>query len=624
MSVIDFLFGRPLASYEEQSESIDAAKGISIFGLDALGSAAYGPEAALTLLIPLGLAGVHYIVPISISIIVLLAIVCFSYLQTIPAYPAGGGSYTVASENLGPNLGLLAAAALMIDYVLVVAVGISAGIGALISALPTWEPYTLPLCMGTLLIITVINLRGVSETGAIFLFPTYLFVGSLFGAIAIGLGKTILAGGHPMPVIAPHKLPAVTESAGLWLLLKSFSSGCTAMTGVEAVSNGVQAFREPRAKHAQITLATIIGILIVMLAGIAILCRAYHIGATPPGQSGYQSVLSQLVSAVTGRGWFYYTSIASVLIVLVLQANTAFADFPRVCRAVAQNGYLPRAFANRGRRLVYTHGIYALVILAGAILALFGGVTDRLIPLFAIGAFLAFTLSQAGMVLHWKRVGGRHARHSMFINGAGAIATAATTVVVMVSKFAEGAWVTVLMIPALVALMKNVRGHYDRLLNEISSKDPLPTSGFRAPVVVVPMDNWTLISQKALRFALTLSDEVIGVHVASSEEPSAIKEDWPRLVEQPARAAGLPVPKLEVLQSPYRYVIGPLLEFVLEVERRYQDRTIAVVMPSLVEAHWYHSFLHNQRAELLTALLLFRGGDRIVIVNIPWRSHVDS
>jgi amino acid transporter len=355
------------------------------------------------------MAGVPYIVPISFSIIVLLSIVCFSYLQTIPAYPSGGGSYTVASENLGRQTGLFAAAALMIDYVLVVAVGVSAGIGALISAVPTLQSYTLPLCMATLVAITFINLRGVRDTGVIFLFPTYLFVGCLLVAIVLGIWKTVAAGGHPMPVVAPPQLGSATEAAGLWLLLRAFSSGCTAMTGVEAVSNGVTAFREPRDKSARITLVTIIAILIVLLAGIAFLCRAYGIGATDPTKAGYQSVLSQLLGAVVGRGWFYYGSIASILLVLTLQANTAFADFPRLCRAVAHDGYLPRAFANCGRRLVYSYGIFVLVVLASGLLLLFGGVTDRLIPLFAVGAFLAFTLSQAGMVVHWWRAGGPHA-----------------------------------------------------------------------------------------------------------------------------------------------------------------------------------------------------------------------
>ena len=618
MRIVNVLFGRPLASYEDQKERIDAKEGIPIFGLDALGSAAYGPEAALTLLIPLGAAGVAYIVPISLSIIVLLAIVCFSYLQTIPAYPSGGGSYTVAGENLGREAGLLAAAALMIDYVLTVAVGVSAGIGALISAAPSLHPYTLVLCMGALVVITLINFRGVRDTGVVFLFPTYLFVGCLAVTIGLGLWKTIAAGGHPIPVINPPALKTVTASTGLWLLLKAFSSGCTAMTGVEAVSNGVTAFKEPRDRNARVTLVTIIAILIALLAGIAFLCRAYGIGATDPTQSGYESVLSQLLAAVAGKGWFYYGSIASILLVLTLQANTAFADFPRLCRVVALDGFLPRAFANRGRRLVFSHGIFALAILAGGILLLFGGVTDRLIPLYAVGAFMAFTLSQAGMVIHWKRTGGSHAHSSMLINGLGAVVTAATTIVVMVSKFAEGAWVTVLLIPVIVAVMKNVHGHYARLARSIETRQSLPTQGLAAPLVVMPFDHWTRIAQKALRFAISISPDVIAVHVDSSEAPNRLPKDWPRLVEEPARRAGLPVPRLEVIQSPYRFVIAPLLQFVLDVERRNPGRLVAVLLPNLVERHWYHRFLHNQRAELMTALLLLSADQRIVIINVPW------
>ncbi|MBV9507993.1 MAG: APC family permease [Acidobacteriia bacterium] len=621
MQILEFLFGRPLANYEDQEERVGPAGGVPIFGLDALGSAAYGPEAALTLLIPLGAAGIHHIVPLSLSIIVLLAIVCFSYLQTIPAYPSGGGSYTVASQNLGSGAGLLAAAALMIDYVLTVAVGISAGIGALVSAAPGLHAYVLPLCLAVLAVVTIINLRGVRDTGAVFLFPTYLFVGSLAIVIGLGIWKTLAAGGHPMPIAAPHAMQPAAQAAGIWLLLKAFSSGCTAMTGVEAVSNGVTAFREPRTRNAQITLVVIIAILIVLLAGIAVLCRSYQIGATDPASKDYESVLSQLTAAVVGKAWFYYVTIGSVLLVLTLQANTAFADFPRLCRAVALDGYLPRAFANKGRRLVFSHGIYVLVALAALILVLFGGVTDRLIPLFAIGAFLAFTLSQAGMVAHWKRLGGEHARHSMLINGLGAIVTAGTTVVVLVSKFAEGAWVTVILIAALVLLMRNVHRHYRRLMAEIRTDESLPIENLCPPVVVVPFDNWTRISQRAMRHALSLSPEVIAVHVDSGEEQNSLASEWPRLVEEPARQAGLQAPKLEVVQSPYRYVIGPLLEFLLNVEQQYKDRQIAVLLPSLVERHWYHSFLHNQRAELLTALLLFRGDQRIMIINVPWYAH---
>ncbi len=301
MSVLDILLGKPLATSDERAEQIGTSSGIPIFGLDALSSAAYGPEAALTLLIPLGAAGVAYIVPVSASIIVLLTIVYFSYRQTIAAYPGGGGSYTVASENLGTFPGLLAAAALMIDYILVVAVGISAGVGALVSAVPSLQPHTVSICLGILVVITIVNLRGLREAGIFFMVPTYLFVGTLLAAIVIGVFKTVLAGGHPMPVIAPPPPPsAAVAVASMWMLLQVFSNGCTAMTGVEAVSNGVRAFREPTVRNAQRTLTVIIGLLIVMLAGIAFLIRAYGIAATDPGRAGYQSVLSMLVAAVVG------------------------------------------------------------------------------------------------------------------------------------------------------------------------------------------------------------------------------------------------------------------------------------------------------------------------------------
>src|ERR1700690_2051185 len=416
MSIIDFLFGKTLASDEDRTERIGAVAGIPIFGLDALGSAAYGPEAALTLLIPLGLAGIHYIIPISGSIIVLLAIVYFSYRQTIQAYPSGGGSYTVASENLGTFMGLLAAAALMIDYILVVAVGISAGVGALVSALPRWQPHTLALCLVILVLVTLVNLRGVRDTGLIFLVPTYLFVGCLFVAIAAGFAKAATGAGHPVPVVAPpHAMAHATVVASAWLLLKVFSSGCTAMTGVEAVSNGAKAFREPTAKNARRSLTVIIALLIVLLAGVACLVRAYGIVATDPGAPGYESVLSMLVAAVAGKGTFYYVTIASVLIVLALSANTAFADFPRLCRAIASDHYLPESFVTRGRRLIYSQGVYVLAVFSGVLLTFFGGITDRLIPLFAIGAFLAFTLSQAGMVQQWRRGAGDRRRRSLLI-----------------------------------------------------------------------------------------------------------------------------------------------------------------------------------------------------------------
>jgi len=618
LNIGDVLFGRPLATEEEKAERIGPLKGIPIFGLDALSSAAYGPEAALTLLIPLGMAGAAYVWPTTIGIVVLLGIVYFSYRQTISAYPQGGGSYTVASENLGERAGLLAAAALMIDYVLTAAVGISAGVGALVSAVPVLQSETLKLCLGILILITIINLRGVQETGGVFLLPTYMFVACLLGLIVIGVFKSLAAGGHPVPVVVPPKLSGVTGTVSAWLLLRTFSSGCTAMTGVEAVSNGVMAFREPTDKYAKLTLTIIIAILMAMLLGIAYLVPAYGIAATEPGMPGYQSVLSQLLAAVTGRGAFYWLSIGSILVVLSLSANTAFADFPRLARAIAQKGYLPHAFVLRGRRLVFAQGIYALALLTGLLLIIFRGVTDRLIPLYAVGAFLAFTLSQAGMVMHWKRVGGPGAQRSMLLNGLGALATGITTAVVLVAKFIEGAWITVLLIPALILMMRAVERHYSRVGLEIDINSPVHTEALSEPIVLLPLDRWSLVAEKALRYAWTLSKEIQVLHVHFGEGTASLCRQWGNLVENPARQAGLPLPKLVVLDSPYRFIVKPIVEHAIQQQIANPDRNITVLVPELVESHWYHYLLHNNRPEAIRALLLFNGNQRITVVSIPY------
>ena len=619
MSVVDVLLGKPLATSDERAEQIGAAAGIPIFGLDALSSAAYGPEAALTLLIPLGAAGVAYILPVSLSIVALLAIVYFSYRQTIAAYPGGGGSYTVASENLGRFPGLLAASALMIDYILVAAVGISAGVGALVSAVPQLQPHTLAMCLAILALVTLVNLRGVREAGLLFMLPTYAFLGSLLIAIAIGVTKTVFAGGHPVPVIPPPSIAGPASVAvSMWLLLQVFSNGCTAMTGVEAVSNGVKAFREPTVPNAQRTLTVIIGLLAVLLAGIAYLIRAYGIQATDPGQPGYQSVISMLVAAVIGRGIFYYFTIGSVLVILSLSANTAFADFPRLCRAVAHDGFLPHSFGYRGRRLVYSQGIYVLAVLAGILLIIFQGITDRLIPLFAIGAFLAFTLSQAGMVGHWKRNPGPGAVRSMLVNGLGAVTTGATLVVVLLAKFTSGAWVSVLLIAGIMSTMLWVRRHYEGVAIETRLVTPLCLDSLGPPIVVMPIQNWSSTSERALQFALTLSTEVHAVHVGAEEDTNELKENWERLVAEPVKKAGGTPPTLEILNSPYRLILKPILEYVTAIEAKNPGRQIAVIVPELVERHWYHYPLHNQRAELLKALLLIRGSRNIVLISVPW------
>ena len=618
MNLIEMLFGRPLATEEEKAERIGPLKGIPIFGLDALSSAAYGPEAALTLLIPLGMAGSRHVWPITIGIVILLGTVYFSYRQTIAAYPQGGGSYTVASENLGQSAGLLAAAALMIDYVLTAAVGISAGVGALVSAAPSLQPHTLSLCLAILVLITIINLRGVQETGGVFLLPTYIFIACLLGLIAVGLFKTVAAAGHPVPMVALPKLSGATTAVSAWLLLRTFSSGCTAMTGVEAVSNGVMAFRELTDKYAKLTLTIIIGILILMLLGIAFLVPAYGIAATDPGMPGYESILSQLLAAVTGRGAFYWLSICSILVVLSLSANTAFADFPRLARAIAQNQYLPHAFVLRGRRLVFGQGIYSLALLTGILLIIFRGVTDRLIPLYAVGAFLAFTLSQAGMVIHWRRHGGPGSWRSMLVNGLGALATGITTAVVLVAKFADGAWITVLLIPALIWMMRSVRRHYALVGLEINTTNPVETENLREPIILLPLDRWSLVADKSLRYAWTLSKEVHVLHVHAGEETHSLCRTWGEMVEKPALAAGLPLPKLVVLHSPYRFIVKPIVEYAIQQQILHPDRNITMLVPELVESHWWHYLLHNNRPEAIRALLLFNGNQRITVASIPY------
>jgi amino acid transporter len=619
MDIVNLIFGKPLKTSEERAEQIGPAEGIPIFGLDALSSAAYGPEAALSLLIPLGLLGVHYIVPISAAIIALLVVVYFSYRQTIEAYPTGGGSYTVARYNLGAFWGLLAAAALLADYILTAAVGISAGVGALISAVPKLMPHTMVLCLGILLVITIVNLRGVKDAGFAFLFPTYLFVGCLGITIAGGIVRILLSGGHPVPA---NPLPAPTQqiqAVTYWLLLRVFASGCTALTGVEAVSNGVRAFREPRVKNAQLTLTIIIGILAVLLAGISYLVKVYGIVATDPGQPGYQSILSMLIGAVFGKGAFYYVSIGSILLVLSLSANTAFADFPRLCRAIAQNNYLPHGFAQRGRRLVYTQGIVVLAILAGVLLFLFGGVTDRLIPLYAVGAFLAFTLSQAGMVRHWWKARGPHWVKFALVNGFGAFVTGVTVVVVLVAKFVEGAWLTLLFIPLTIVAFHKVRAHYHNVAMATRTLEPveLPSED-PPPIVVIPIDRWSAIAKQGLEFAARLSPSLVAVHVEPGEHAALLEEDWERYVVKPYREAGLEPPEFVMLPSPYRFIVVPIVEHVLKLAEKYPDRKIAVVIPEFVEDRWYEYFLHNQRARLLEWVLLARGNKQIYTVASPY------
>ena len=619
MSLLDRLLGRPLADEEAEHQRIGPAAGIPVLGLDALASAAYGPEAALTVLLPLGAAGIHFAAPIIAVIIAILLVVYVSYRQTIGAYPGGGGSYTVARENLGPRWGLLAGVALALDYVLNVAVGISAGVGALVSAVPALQPHTLGLGLTILALLTVVNLRGVRESGLVFMAPTYTFVVTLGIVMLAGIVKAAFAGGHPAPIVPPPPAPGGAEVAGVWILARAFASGCTAMTGVEAVSNGVPLFRKPTIANAQRTLGAIIAILVALLAGIAYLARAYGIGATEPGRAGYQSVLSILIAAVTGRSALYYLTMTAIVGVLALSANTSFADFPRLCRVMAQDRYLPDFFAVRGRRLVYSRGILALAILSGALLIGFGGVTDRLIPLFAIGALLAFTMSQAGMVAHWMRDRSPRWRRALLINGAGGAATGVTTVVVAISKFGEGAWLTVMVVPLAVLLLARVNRHYRRIAARIQTIEPMDIPSRQSPVVVVGAGSWNKLTQHGLRFALRLSTDVHVVQVRTETDSiEDFADNWDLLIASRARAAGIPSPKLTILTSSYRRFFAPFVDFVSGLERAHPERDIVVVIPDLVMDHWYEGFLHNNRGAFLRTLLRRRCSSRVVLVDTPF------
>jgi amino acid transporter len=611
MSLIRRLFGRPLRTDQQHTEQLGVAAGVPVLGLDALASAAYGPEAALTVLIVAGPAASGALVPVVVAIVVVLALVYFSYLQTIEAYPNGGGSYTVAKENLGARWGIVAAAALCTDYVLNAAVAIAAGVGAVVSVVPSLLPHTLLLCLVILTLLACINLRGVRAAGIAFSAPTYAFVALLGAAIVAGL-LGVRRGSLPTP-----PLRAGADFVSAWLILRAFASGCTALTGVEAVSNGVPLFSEPHVGHARRTLTAIVTILAGLLLGIGWLARSLHLQATTPGEPGYQSVLSMITTAVFGRGPLYAATMTAVLLVLCLSANTSFADFPRVCRLLADDGYLPRTFATRGARLVYTQGIVVLTVLSAALLVAFGGITDALIPLFAVGAFSAFTLSQAGMVRHWQRAGTSHA--SMWLNAAGALATGATLAVIIVAKFVEGAWMTLVIIPCGYGFFLYTQRVHRRVEAQITPTQPIDATTIRPPVAVVSVDRIDRAAMKAVRFAASITTTVHGVLVATEgSDPERVQHDWQVLIERPICGAGRPKPQLLVVPSPYRRIVKPLIRTVRQLADQHPGRTIAVIIPELIEPHWHQMWLHSQRATLLRFALLLHGTPGIVVVNTPW------
>jgi amino acid transporter len=625
VSFLSGVLGRRLANREQSSRRIGWFEAVPAMGLDSLASSSYGPEAALAVLIPLGAAGVRWIGPLMAPIVALLSLLYLSYRQTIIAYPSNGGAYFVAKENLGRLAGLVAAAALMIDYTLNVSVGISAGVGALTSTVPSLHPHTVALCAAILAVIALANLRGTGEAGWLFALPTYAFIVSFLGLIGIGLYRAVVGGGHPAPVIPPPPLGPPVEAVGAWILLRAFAAGCTAMTGVEAISNGVGAFKEPVVAQAHRTLTIICGVLALLLAGVAALAQLYGVGAMDQTRPGYQSVLSQLAGAVAGHGTAYYIAMASALAVLCLSANTSYVGFPRLCKLVAHDGYLPHPFAVADRRLVFSVSIGFMTLAAGGLLILFRGVTDRLIPLFAIGAFLSFTLSQCGMVARWRREGGRH-RARMALNAIGAAATLIALLVILTAKFVDGAWIVALVAPATIGLLHAIHRYYVRLESRIAVSGPFQLGETEPPTVLVAVEKRSRMIDRALQFAMTISPDVIAVHLMNLEGPDEqedvreIKRRWEEEVVAPVRAQGGVPPRLLVLPAPYRNIADPLLELLRKIDADTPGRSVAVLIPELVLTHWWERLLHPRRAERLREALLAKGGPRLNVIITPWRS----
>jgi amino acid transporter len=596
------VFGRPIPTSLEPHERLTRAKALAVFSSDALSSVAYATEEILKTLLLAGVGVFALTLPIAGSIVVLLAIVVVSYRQTIAAYPNGGGSYIVASDNLGPGAGLLAAASLMIDYVLTVAVSIAAGVLALTSLEPALDPYRVELAIGAVGLIAVANMRGVRESASIFAVPTYAFIAMM--SLLIGWGMVRLATGGIVFTPPPTALPPGDRPVALFLLLSAFSQGCSAMTGTEAISNGVPAFRAPEARNARTTLLWMGVLLGAMFLGLSLLATRI------PVRPADESILSQIGRAVFGPGPLWVALQCATAGILVLAANTAFADFPRLASILARDRYLPRAFQFRGDRLAFNVGILNLAALAAALLAIFHSSVDHLIPLYAVGVFTSFTLSQAGMVARWRRVAGPHWVRSAAINGVGAVATGAVTAVIAITKFTHGAWIVLVVAPALIAMMVGVRRHYASLERRRQPQTPLDAAQI-AVRAVVPIADLGAESRQALAFARAIaasSEHVVAVHVTDdADQAHALLDAWTRC------AMGA---RLEIVASPYRSLLGPLLGYLDAQRAEHPGDTLVVVLPEFVPAHWWEHLLHNQTALRIKLSLLFHPG--VIVASVPY------
>jgi amino acid transporter len=620
-----WLFGRPLQTADAPHQAIGKAVGLAVFASDALSSTAYATQEILIILAAAGTAAFTYSFPIACTIVGLLIIVTISYEQTIHAYPGGGGAYTVARDNLGEMPAQIAAGALLTDYILTVAVSVSSGVAQMISAFPGLYSHRVAISVSFVLFIMFINLRGVKESGAIFAVPTYFFVVMLFMTVGIAFFRLFTGGLGTVP--DPPELDAVAtlKPITLFLLLHAFSSGTTALTGVEAISNGITAFKEPRSRNAGVTLIWMSMILGTLFLGITYL--AGKIAAVPSEQ---ETVISQLArTTFGGRGSLYLATIAATTLILVMAANTAYADFPRLAALQAGDGFLPRQLTYRGSRLVFSRGIAVLAVMASALIVVFQASVTNLIPLYAIGVFLSFTLSQAGMTRRWWKAGhlapGEELRErgsvlryqrgwvlKMGINGLGAVLTAIVALVFAVTKFHDGAWVVIIIIPTLVVFFFAIHRHYSDLKERLSLEDWGAPPRIRRHRVILPVSGVHRGTVEALRYARSLSDDITAVHVSMDpEEADAVRRKW--------GLWGNGV-RLVILESPYRLLLEPVLDYVKRIaNERQPNETITIVVPQFVPRKQWHNILHAQTAVLLRLALLFKPG--IVITNVPY--HVD-
>jgi len=596
-----FVVGKPIPAHLAHHERLSRVTGLAVLSSDALSSVAYATEEILRVLILTGAAALTLSAPIAIVIATILAIVVFSYRQTIHAYPTGGGAYIVAKDNLGELPALIAAASLLIDYILTVAVSIAAGVAAITSAFPQWHVNRIELTLGFVVVLMVGNLRGIRESGNIFAIPTYFFIVTTLGLIGVGIWRVV--SGDVQPVVTPDPVRSEGASLTMFLVLRAFANGCTAMTGVEAVSNGVPAFRPPEAKNAAATMLMMAVLSIAMFLGITLLSQTYHI--LP---SERETVVSQLARGVFGdRGAAYYAVQAATMLILVLAANTAYADFPRLASILARDRYVPRQFMNQGDRLAFSNGIVGLSAFAGVLLVAFGGDTHSLIPLYMIGVFVSFTLSQAGMVLHWWREGGAGWRTSAAINGAGALVTGVVLIVVAITKAAEGAWIILLLIPLNVVLFRVTRRHYDIVASQLTLRG-WQRRARRHNTVLVPISGIQRAVVGAVDYARTLSSDVRAIYVnLDTSATEHLKREWEQWGD------GVP---LVVLQSPYRSLMEPLLDYIERVSAEQPEGYVTIVLPEFVPARWWHHLFHNQRALLIKGALLFK--PNTVVTSVPF------